>query len=295
MKISGFTFVRNAVIFSYPIIESLQSLLPLCDEVIVAAGKSDDNTLELLKNIDNPKIKIIETEWDMNLKKGGLIYSQQTNIALEHCTGDWCIYLQADEVLHEKDKDMTLKEMERADKIAAVDALLFRYRHFYGAYDYTGVGRQWYRREIRAFRNTGNITSWGDAQGFRKKTEKGFEKLRAKQTDIEVYHYGWVRPPKDQYKKIKISRNFYYEKADFKLKNIKDEEFDYDSAFELEKFNANHPAIMKEKIEKDKEWTQFFDASKLKPKPFLVKLTDAIEKKTGWRIGEFRDFIEVKT
>ncbi|MFC2131558.1 hypothetical protein ACFLSQ_09010, partial [Bacteroidota bacterium] len=83
MKISGFTFVRNAIIFSYPLIESLQSLLPLCDEVIVAAGKSDDNTIELLKNIPDPKIKIIETEWDMNMKKGGLIYSQQTNIALE--------------------------------------------------------------------------------------------------------------------------------------------------------------------------------------------------------------------
>lgn len=293
MKISGFTFVRNALVFSYPVIESLQTLFPLCDEVIVAAGKSEDDTLDLLLSLNNPKLKIIETEWDPNLKKDGLIYSQQTNLALEQCKGDWCIYLQADEVLHERDKESTLNEINHADKIPEADALLFRYRHFYGSYDYVGVGRQWYRREIRAFRNTGNVISWGDAQGFRKQTARGIKKLRAKQTNIEVFHYGWVRPPKSQFKKIKLSGNYYSDKTNYNLNEIEEKDFDYNSAFELDKFTGIHPAVMSDKIEKDKEWTQYFDASKLKPKPFLVKLTDGIEKKTGWRIGEYKDFIEV--
>lgn len=293
MKISGFTFVRNAVVFSYPVIESLRSLLPLCDEVIVAAGKSDDDTLDLLLSLNNPKLKIIETEWDPNLKKGGMIYSQQTNLALENCKGDWCIYLQADEVLHEKDNNKIKDEIIEADRLPWVDAVIFRYIHFYGSYDYIGVGRQWYRREIRAFRNTGNVISWGDAQGFRKKTTKGIEKLRAKQTDIEVYHYGWVRPPMSQFKKIKLSGNYYSEKIDYNLNEIEEKDFDYNSAFELVRFTGTHPALMSEKIKKDKDWTQHFDASKLKKKPLLVKLTDAIEKKTGFRIGEYKDFIDV--
>jgi len=294
MKISGFTFVRNAVVFSYPLIESLNSLLPLCDEVIIVAGKSDDNTLEVLNSIQNSKIKIFETEWDMNLKKGGIIYSQQTNLALEKCTGDWCIYLQADEVFHEKDYDRILKDIKRIDKNPNIDGMLFRYKHFYGSYEFIGVGRQWYRREIRAFRNTGNVISWGDAQGFRKKVDDKFEKLKTIQSESEVYHYGWVRPPQAQFKKIKMTRNFYYENANVELEKIGDVEFDYDSAYELTKFNGTHPLIMKSKIEEDKIWTYQFKAEKIKKRPFLHKLTDGIEKTTGYRIGEFKDFIEVK-
>ncbi len=294
MIISGFTFVRNAMIFGYPILESLESLLPICDEIVVAAGKSEDDTIEVLKSINNPKIKIIETVWDPNLKKNGLVYSQQTNLALENCRGDWCIYLQADEVLHEKDRDLILEKIAHADSKANVDALLFRYRHFYGSYDYTGVGRQWYRREIRAFRNTGKVTSWGDAQGFRKKSGNSVKLLKAIQTDIEVYHYGWVRQPKTQYKKIRISHNYYKENVDRKIEELEELDFGYSSAYELTPFKGKHPLVMKDKIERDKIWTVKFDPTKLRTKPFLVKFCDTIEKKTGWRIGEFKDFVEVK-
>jgi glycosyltransferase involved in cell wall biosynthesis len=294
MKISGFTFVRNAILFSYPVIESIKSLLPLCDELIIAAGKSDDDTLDVLKSINNPKIRIIETEWDTSLKKGGLIYSHQTNLALEQCTGDWCIYLQVDEVLHDDDNELIIREIEKADKIKSNDALLFRYIHFYGSYDYTGFGRQWYRREIRAFRNTGNVVSWNDAQGFRKKTNKGFKKLRAYQTEARVFHYGWVRPPKSQFKKIKITQNYYKAHEDNQLNELENREFDYNSAYELEKYKGVHPKVMNEKIKNDFVWTSGFNPCKLKPKPFRVKLSDWTEKKTCWRIGEFKDFIEVK-
>ncbi|ROL60281.1 glycosyltransferase [Bacteroidetes/Chlorobi group bacterium ChocPot_Mid] len=294
MIISGFTFVKNAMVFGYPIVESINSLLPLCDELIVAVGKSDDNTTEVINNIQNSKIKIIETEWDPNLKKDGLIYSQQTNLALQHCKGDWCIYLQADEVFHENDQKMTFDKIEFANSNKEIDALLFKYLHFYGSYDYVGVGRQWYRREIRAFRNTGKVISWGDAQGFRKKTDKGIQLLTALQTDIRVYHYGWVRPPKAQYKKIRNSHNYYKEHVNLSLNELEELDFGYSSAYELTPFQGNHPTYMKEKIERDKIWTVNFDPKKLKPKPFLVKLCDNIEKKTGYRIGEFKDFKEVK-
>lgn len=294
MKISGFTFIRNAVVFSYPFLESLNSLLPLCDELIIVAGKSDDNTIDVLKSLNNPKIKIFETEWDMTLKTGGIIYSQQTNLALEKCTGDWCIYLQADEVIHEKDYDLILKDINRIETNPKIDALLFKYRHFYGSYNYVGVGRQWYKREIRAFRNTGNVCSWGDAQGFRKKVDDKYEKLRAYQSSAEIFHYGWVRPPKAQLKKIRITGNYYHETVDNKLEEIGELEFDYNSAYELKKFEGTHPANMKNKIEDDNSWTTKFRADKLKPRPFLYKLTDGIEKLTGYRIGEFKDFIEVK-
>lgn len=58
MKVSGFTIIRNGQKFDYPFIESIQSMLNLCDEVIVAVGNSEDQTLELVKAIDSPKSKL---------------------------------------------------------------------------------------------------------------------------------------------------------------------------------------------------------------------------------------------
>ncbi|MCL5992477.1 MAG: glycosyltransferase family 2 protein [Bacteroidetes bacterium] len=295
MKISGFTFVRNALLFGYPIYESLHSLIPLCDEIIIAAGKSDDHTITYLKSFQNIKIKILETEWDNSLRDGGLIYSQQTNIALNECKGDWCIYLQADEVLHEEDYDIIINEIKSADSKPNIDGILFRYLHFYGSYDYIGTGRQWYRREIRAFKNTGNVISWGDAQGFRIKENSKIRKLRAMQTNARIFHYGWVRPPQTQNLKINLTQKYYNNNVKFESESLDTgQNFDYDSAHELEKYQGTHPKIMLNRIEMDNEWTKYFNPTRLKKKPLIMKITDNIEKSSGWRIGEFKDFIEVK-
>ena len=102
MTISGFSFARNAYKLGYPIVESILSVLPICDEFVIAIGKGDedDNTRDMVIAIGSPKIKIIDTEWTDREHLKNLIYSQQTNIALRECSGDWCFYIQADEVLH---------------------------------------------------------------------------------------------------------------------------------------------------------------------------------------------------
>ena len=105
MFVSGFTIARNVVKADYPIKEAILSILPLCDEVIVAVGKSEDSTLEYIKTIDSDKIKIIETVWDDSLREGGRVLADETNKALKavNPNANWCIYIQADECLHEKD------------------------------------------------------------------------------------------------------------------------------------------------------------------------------------------------
>ncbi len=292
MKISGFSFVRNAEIFDYPVLESITSLLPICDEVIVAVGKSDDNTLELLQSLQSPKLKIIETVWDDSLRQGGKILAEQTNVALSHCTGDWCIYLQADEILHEEDYTVILSEIIQADSNGEIEALLFAYRHFYGSYDYLGAGRQWYRQEIRVIRNTGKVISWGDAQGFRKLENGTPEKLTAHRIKARIFHYGWVKHPRIQQRK-QLSFHKLWHSDDWMKDNIPNvDEFEYE-CYELERFNETHPRVMQQRIEQSKEWTDRFDSSRLKPKPLRMKITDAIEHLTGWRIGEYKNFIEV--
>lgn len=293
VKISGFTFVKNAIKFAYPIKESVYSLLPLVDEYVIVAGDSDDGTTELIRSWNEPKIKIIETVWDKKRNIDGLIYSDQTNIAFAACTGDWCFYLQADEVISENDYELIITELIRANNDSKVESILFRYIHFFGTYDYIGVGRQWYKREIRLIKNDKNIVSWGDAQGFRYKiNETQFRKLFAKQIDAKIYHYGWVKAPKVQGLKIKNTEQ-YYHAMEVNKKEEHNVEFDYQNVYELDKFNGKHPTIMNEKILNDFSWTKYFSPKLLK-KPFLHLITDKIEKTTGFRIGEFKDFIEVK-
>ena len=166
MKVSGFTIARNAVKFDYPVIEAITSVLPLCDEFIVNVGKCDDGTLELIKSINSPKIKIIESVWDDSLREGGKLLALETNKAFDAVSADstWAFYIQADEVLHEKYLDTIRKGMEENKYNARVEGLLFNYTHFYGSYDYVGNSRRWYKREVRIIRNDKAIRSYRDAQ-----------------------------------------------------------------------------------------------------------------------------------
>ena len=102
MKISGFTFIKNAVAYDFPVVESVRSVLPVVDEFIIVAGDSSDGTDELLKVFDGePKVRIIRTVWDtQTYDRGGMIYAQQTDVGLRACTGDWCLYIQSDEIMH---------------------------------------------------------------------------------------------------------------------------------------------------------------------------------------------------
>lgn len=259
MKVSGFTIVRNGNIYAYPFTEAILSILPLCDEMIVNVGKSDDDTLETVRSLNSSKIRIIESEWDMNLK-GGKVLSVETNKALRECTGDWCFYIQSDEVLHEKYHDEVYGKMKLYKDNTKTEGLRFRYKHFYGSYDYFQDNyRNWYIKESRIIRRNENIVSWGDAMDFRHR-----DGSRIRQTDINacIYHYGWVRPPE---KLLNKRRNFelLYNSGDEAKKKISGFQ-NYDDLGNLKKFIGTHPGVMKERISQSK-WD--FDAGLEKQNP----------------------------
>lgn len=260
MKVSGFTFIRNAIIYDYPIVEAIQSILPLCDEVVVAVGKSDDKTLELIQSIDPIKIKIIETNWDDSLREGGKVLAIETDKAFHAISteSDWAIYIQGDEVIHEKYHANIKHGMEKCLRNKEIDGLLFRYQHFYGSYDYVGSSPSWYRNEIRIIRNNKDIFSYRDAQGFRKKPN---EKLNVAAIDAEVYHYGWVKDPRAMQRKQNTFNKLWHDDEWVEQNVVKSEEFKYeDHISELKKFQGTHPEVMKERI-KQKNWKFDFDIS----------------------------------
>ena len=259
MKISGFTVIRNAIKYDYPIVEAIQSILPLCDEVVVAVGNSDDNTLELIQNID-PKIRIIETIWDDTLREGGRVLAVETDKAFAAIAADsdWAFYIQGDEVIHEKYHPAILTAMKKYKNDLKIEGLLFNYKHFYGSYDYVGSSLSWYLDEIRIVRNRKDIFSYRDAQGFRKQPN---EKLNVKKIDAYVYHYGWVKAPEVMQKKQESFHKMWHDDKWVEENVVKAVEFDYQSKIDqLKLFDETHPFVMQKRIA-DKNWKFEYDIS----------------------------------
>jgi hypothetical protein len=127
MKIAGFTFIRNAVQNDYPIVEAITSILPICDEFVVAVGKSDDATLALIQSIPSDKIRIIETVWDDQQREGGRTFALETDKAYQAISPDtdWAFYIQGDECVHEKDLPVIRQAMETYAADSEVEGLLF--------------------------------------------------------------------------------------------------------------------------------------------------------------------------
>jgi len=285
MKVSGFTFVRNGVKYDYPFLESMRSLLPLCDEIVIGVGRSEDDTLAQIQSLHSSKIKILETIWDESNRESGSILSQQTNLALDQTNGDWAIYLQADEILHEDSYPIIKEAMRLYKDDDEVDGLLFNYKHFYGSYQYVGNSRRWYRREIRIVRPQSGVRSWGDAQGFRINGRK----LRVKLIDATIYHYGWVKPPERQQLKQKSFHKLWHPDAWIDRHVGNASEYNYNRGGKLLEYDGSHPAVMAERILKQ-NWSFQYNPWSVQ-QPLKEKILDAVESRCGWRIGEYKNYI----
>ena len=291
MKISGFSFVRNAIKLYYPVVESIRSVLPLVDEFVIACGDSDDGTTELIRSIGDPKIKIIETVWDSKYFVHGAVNAIQTNIALDACSGDWCFYLQADEVIHEKYLPIVREKMNRYLSIEKIEGLLFNYVHFYGSYDLYQTAHNWYAREIRIIRNGNGVRSWESAQGFRINGRK----LHVVAADAEIYHYGWVRPPVHMMKK-QIALSSVHHDEYWVQKHYPDAgaAFDYGSLKTCRRFKGTHPEVMKKRIHALNWAVKPGKSNKKDHKHDLlrIRLLTFIENNILHRkIGEYRNYV----
>ncbi len=289
MKVSGFTFIKNAVQFDYPVAEAIRSILPLCDEMIVAVGDSSDATRELINSIPSEKIRIIDTVWDPALREGGAVLAAETNKAFHAVTGnpDWCFYIQGDEVLHEQYLDTVREGMFRWKDHAEVDGLLFKYKHFYGSFDYVATSSRWYRNEIRIVRNNPAIYSYRDAQGFRKEND---QKLKVKALDAYMFHYGWVRPPEKMMDKTRNFGNYWGgDSYTDEVARTFTGEFDYSQIDLLEKFTGTHPEVMKERIQRV-NWKFDYDLSYNRIS-LKERFKRTYEKITGKRPFDFNNYI----
>lgn len=291
-KISGFTFIKNGLTLGYPILESVLSIESICDEVIINVGfddpecTQDDGTYDYLrKSLQEPKFKFLKSWWDPSIKKSGLILSQQTNIALEACSGDYCQYIQGDECVHEDDLKMILAGVGEMEKNPLIDGLIFNYMHFYGNVDTYKYTRNLYRREVRLIRNYKGIKSWLDAQGFRHLDDT---KIKARLIPARIFHYGWARAEQVMNKKVKVFDTFYHEKE------LNSPEFQYERNWGLTKFTKTHPKVMASWIDKNRNPIDLMSLPLSWGRNlFGLVISDTIEKYTGYRIGEYKNYRKI--
>jgi hypothetical protein len=289
MKVAGFTIIRNAIRYDYPVAEAIASILPLCDIFYVGVGDSGDGTRELIAALAPEKIRIVDSKWDDTLREGGQVLAQETNKVFDAIPAeyDWCFYLQSDECVHEADLPRIEAAMRENLDNPDIDGLLFEYRHFYGHYGWIGIGRRWYQHEIRIVKNNKRIRSYKDAQGFR--TADG-RKLRVKDTGAFIYHYGWVKPPQAQQAKQENFHKMWHDDRWVSKHVAPAQEFDYGNIDLLGRYTGTHPAVMAERMARA-GWAFDYDPRKARMS-LKYKLLYLVEKLTGWRIGENRNYLK---
>ena len=242
MKVSCFTFLRNGQKLGYPFVESIRSVLPIVDEFVVALGPCDDNTERMLREIGDPKIRVIPTQWNERIKNAysikGFVYGQQKSIALFNCTGDWAFYLEGDEVVHENDLPKIRAAMEKHLGDERVEALAFDYLHFYGNQNTIAWSPAWYRSEVRVIRNT--IPAWAPKGLFFTvlETQKRARYPRAAHTGATIFHYGWVRGESQMDLKVSATHKFWDNQP------LPAADYSQIDAESLKLFSGTHPKVM---------------------------------------------------
>lgn len=285
MRLSGFCIVRNAEILDFPIEASLRSILPLCDEVVVNVGRSEDGTLDLVRNLHEPKLRILETDWD--LSRGEALLREETLRTMRACRHPWGLCVQADEVLHEAGIPALLAVLREADADPRVEGIVLRYRHIFGSPGMEAVNRRWYRREVRAIRLDPalGVLPYRDAQGFR--TGPDQRKVRARLADAEIFHYGWLRSGRALRARGAVDRILY----PGRWVPPSDQAAVLRWFPGLRPFRGTHPAVARDWVAAHAE-----DPDRVVTPPFFAwehlrfRASDLVERITGIRPFEFRNY-----
>lgn len=282
--VSGFALVRNAELLDFPVVESLRSILPLCEELVVNVGRSDDGTLDLVRSIDDPRIRILESEWDFSLRER--LLAAETLRAMRACRHHWGLYIQADEVLHEAGFPAIREALDQAHEDIRVEALLVRYRHFFGDPETEAVNRRWYRREVRLIRldRSLDIRPYRDAQGFR--VGPDYRKVRARLTDAEMFHYGWTRSAAALRARTAEDRKLY-----LRVHTPAPDQPLLTWFPGLRPFEGTHPAVARSWVERHRvDPDRTLSPPRFEWGHLRFHLSDLVERLFGFRLFEFRNY-----
>ena len=279
MKVSAFTFIKNGQLLGYPFIQSIKSVLPIVDEFIINVGLGEDSTLDEITNIHDPKIRIIQSHWNDNMKDRGFVYGQQKMIAQYNCTGDWAFYIEGDEIYHENDLDKIYMSMKESLSNPDIEALIFDFYHFYGNGNSYLDSPGWYRTEARIIKNSLRTYAPDGLFWVVLDSNKNGRYPRAKHTGAKCYHYGWVRSENQMNLKSEKVQKYWGGSA---------KKIDYSKMDQsiIKKFQGTHPKIIQDWLPNDVELFQVDPSYKLTKKQKKHRIIIFFEKLFGLELSK---------
>jgi tetratricopeptide (TPR) repeat protein len=162
----------------------LAAVKPAVDEMIIVDTGSTDRTVEIAESFG---ATVLHHEWTGS-------FADARNVSLEAATGDWIIYLDADEVLVEED----------AERLRACTGRVWREALALVETNYTGDvedGTAMTHTALRMFRNRPEYRFKGRLHEQMAYALPGYLTERIEYTQLRIEHYGYlgvVRDSKDK-------------------------------------------------------------------------------------------------
>lgn len=211
--------VKNEEAFLENMLSSCDSY---CDELIVVDTGSTDRTKNIAENLG---ARVFDYQWNNN-------FADARNFALEKCSGDWIIVLDADEEISDLDWEQLHYEIQKGQS-EAFDICQVNYTKeqnvlgfiknefgYKGFENYPGYTESWL---TRVFKNNSGFTFSGVVHEH---LFKDGSIVHGKSLPVYIHHHGQALSPE----KMKEKKNLYLELGTEKFHS---QTGDYKSAHEL--------------------------------------------------------------
>ncbi|HET8673491.1 MAG TPA: glycosyltransferase, partial [Thermoleophilaceae bacterium] len=167
---------------------SLEAIHDVVDEMIIVDTGSTDRTVEIAESFG---AKVLHHEWTGD-------FAEARNVSLEAATGDWFIYLDADEVLVRED----------AERLRELAGHVWREAFFLTEINFTGDlddGMAVHHNALRMYRNRPEYRFEGRIHEQLAQTLPAGLPARVEQPSVRIEHYGYLGAVRDA--KEKSRRN----------------------------------------------------------------------------------------
>lgn len=195
----------------YCVEESILSVAPICDEICVSAGWSNDGTVELLEEINkktNSKMTINVSKWTYDRT----ILARKKNEAIAGLKTDWILFLDADEIMHENE----LQAIKDLTNTMSNSCYNFQMNHYYGLPHWKmNKDSGWYQEFNRLHQRKMNLYFSDDGHCVDALMHNNMSvPTSGIRTNITVHHYGHMRDAKAMALKTSRIEGYYRNKPE---------------------------------------------------------------------------------
>ena len=153
----------------------LAAVAPAVDEIVIVDTGSKDRTIEIAREFG---ARVIEREWTGS-------FADARNVSFEAATGDWLIYLDADEVLVAED----------VKRLRALTGRTWREAFYLVETSFTGEeddGAAFVTNTLRVFRNRPHYRFQGRLHEQIAQNLPPYAAARIEQTSVRIDHFGYL-------------------------------------------------------------------------------------------------------